>query len=36
VAVEEYLDTLRAQGLLAAVKAIEPFDPVHLILPVAS
>jgi len=35
VAVEEYLDTLRAQGLLATVKAIEPFDPVHLILPVA-
>jgi hypothetical protein len=26
VAVEEYLDTLRAQGLLATVKAIEPFD----------
>lgn len=24
--VEEYLDTLRAQGLLATVKAIEPFD----------
>jgi len=36
VAVEEYLDTLPAQGLLATVKAIEPFDPVHLILPVAS
>jgi predicted nucleic acid-binding protein len=24
--VEDYLDTLRAQGLLATVKAIEPFD----------
>jgi hypothetical protein len=36
VAVEEYLDTLRAQGLLATIKAIEPFGPVHLILPVAS
>ena len=36
VAVEEYLDTLSAQGLLATVKAIEPFVPVHLILPVAS
>jgi hypothetical protein len=36
VAVEGYLDTLRAQGLLATVKAIKPFDPVHLILPVAS
>jgi hypothetical protein len=35
-AVEEYLDTLRAQGLPATVKAIEPFDPVLLILPVAS
>ncbi len=26
VAVEEYLDTLRAQRLLATVTAIEPFD----------
>jgi hypothetical protein len=24
--VENYLDTLRAQGLLATVKVIEPFD----------
>jgi hypothetical protein len=23
---EDYLDTLRTQGLLATVKAIEPFD----------
>jgi hypothetical protein len=24
--VDDYLDTLRAQGLLATVKSIEPFD----------
>ncbi len=26
LAVADYLDTLRAQGLLATFKAIEPFD----------
>jgi len=35
VAVEEYLDALRAQGLLATVKAIEPLTSSS-DLPVAS